>query len=95
MWSTQIACRVALIKRPVYGRQPAALLAAAAADDDYDDNGAGGEATLRKWRRWMKVVFAPHVAASGQGLDGAAEFLVNNGGLKYVQRKDTKKARTS
>ncbi|KAK0386421.1 hypothetical protein NLU13_6258 [Sarocladium strictum] len=95
VWSTQIACRIALIKRPVYGRPPAALLAAAAAGDDYDDGGASGEATLRKWRRWMKVVFATHVPASGQGLHGAAEFLVNNGGLKFVPRKDVKKARTS
>jgi DNA repair protein RAD57 len=91
VWSTQIACRVALIKRPVYGRSPAALLAAAA--EDQDDGEAGTEATLRKWRRWMKVVFAPHCAASGQGLDGAPEFLVNNGGLKFVAKKDAKRTR--
>lgn len=92
VWSTQIACRIALIKRPVYGR-PALAAINAAAMDEYEEGQAGAEATLRRWRRWMKVVFAPHVGESGQGLEGAVEFMVNNGGLKMVPPKEVKKAR--
>lgn len=80
VWTTQIACRIALFKRPVYG-----LPRRVAAPVEADDDGDVGEATLKNWRRWMKVVFAPHVAASPQGLDGAAEFEVTMGGLKAVK----------
>ncbi|KAJ6439629.1 DNA repair protein rhp57 [Purpureocillium lavendulum] len=85
VWSTQISCRVALSKRPVYGRPR--RVAAPLHADDYDDGDdiAAREPTLKAWRRWMKVVFAPHVAASGQGLDGATEFEVTMGGLKSVK----------
>lgn len=85
VWSTQIACRIALFKRPVYGqpsRTGPPLMA-----DDYDEGGTT-EATLRVWRRWMKVVFAPHAKASGQGADGAVEFEITLGGLKAVKPKD-------
>ncbi len=34
----------------------------------------------------MKTVFAPHVAASGQGLEGAVEFEVTNAGLRAVTK---------
>lgn len=78
VWSTQIAARVALLKRPVYGRK-----------DIIEDEETGGVA-LRNWRRWMKVVFAPHVPGTGQGLEGAVEFEVNMGGLKSTD-KDKKK----
>ena len=71
IWTTQISCRIALIKMPVYG--PGLV-----ADEENDR----GEPVLRKWRRWMKVVFAPHVAASGPGLDGAVEFEIKGEGLR-------------
>ncbi|KAJ4153696.1 hypothetical protein LMH87_010171 [Akanthomyces muscarius] len=89
VWSTQIACRVALFKRPVYGR-PRRVAAPLDANGDYDDGGADREPTLKSWRRWMKVVFAPHVAASGQGIVDAAEFEVNAGGLKGVIKDHVK-----
>lgn len=88
VWTTQIACRIALFKRPVYGRPR--QIAPSIAADDYDTE--VGQPTLRSWRRWMKVVFAPHVASSGQGVEGAQEFEVTMGGLKGVQAK-IKKAR--
>ncbi|UNI20197.1 DNA repair protein rhp57 [Purpureocillium takamizusanense] len=93
VWSTQISCRVALFKRPVYGRPR--RVAAPLHADDYDDGDdvASREPTLKAWRRWMKVVFAPHVAASGRGMDGAAEFEVNMGGLKSVKPKAKLKAK--
>lgn len=76
IWTTQIACRIALIKRPVYG--PGILA---------DEENERGEPVLRKWRRWMKVVFAPHVAPSGPGLDGAVEFEIKGEGMKAVKKK--------
>ncbi|KAJ4315133.1 DNA repair protein rhp57 [Fusarium piperis] len=84
VWSTQIACRIALFKRPVYGRSRQA--APIDADDDIDLLAP----TLKGWRRWMKVVFASHTAPTGQGLDNAVEFEVTMGGLKSV---DVKKAK--
>ncbi|KAJ4237339.1 DNA repair protein rhp57 [Fusarium solani] len=84
VWSTQIACRIALFKRPVYGRSRQA------APIDADDDSDLLAPTLKGWRRWMKVVFASHTAPTGQGLDNAVEFEVTMGGLKSV---DVKKAK--
>ncbi|KAG0647938.1 DNA repair protein [Hyphodiscus hymeniophilus] len=75
IWTTQISCRIALIKRPVYG--PGLV-----ADEDNDR----GEPVLRKWRRWMKVVFAPHAAVSGPGLDDAVEFEIRGDGLRAKKK---------
>ncbi|KAI1405499.1 DNA repair protein RAD57 [Hypoxylon fuscum] len=76
VWSTQVAARVALFKRPVYGRK-----------EVLEDEEGQSTTTLRNWCRWMKVVFAPHVAGTGPGLDGAVEFEVTMGGLKAVGKK--------
>jgi DNA repair protein RAD57 len=76
IWTTQIACRIALIKKPVYGP---GLVA--------DEDNERGEPVLRKWRRWMKVVFAPHVTASGPGFQGAVEFEIKGMGISAVQKK--------
>ncbi|CEI64546.1 hypothetical protein FVEN_g11678 [Fusarium venenatum] len=84
VWSTQIACRVALFKRPVFGR---IRQAGPLTTEDDSDLAAP---TLRGWRRWMKVVFAPHTPSTGQGLHGAIEFEVTMGGLKSVQSQKTK-----
>ncbi|KAI9158389.1 DNA repair protein rhp57 [Paramyrothecium foliicola] len=81
VWSTQIAARIALFKRPVYGTTTRMAAPLQADDDDPD----AGMPTLRSWRRWMKVVFAPHVAASGPGVSGAVEFEITMGGLKGLQ----------
>jgi DNA repair protein RAD57 len=74
VWTTQIACRIALIKRPVYGR------AIVVEEEDVP--------SLRRWRRWMKVVFAPHARESGAGLRGAVEFEIKGEGLRAVKRVD-------
>ncbi|KAI1655769.1 DNA repair protein RAD57 [Daldinia decipiens] len=79
IWSTQIAARLALFKRPVYGRR-----------EVLDDEDGESTTMLRNWRRWMKVVFAPHVPGTGPGLDGAVEFEVTMGGLRGVDRKKKK-----
>lgn len=85
VWATQVACRIALYKAPRYGRSKYA--------EDNNDDGVNGRAvvgmpTLKSWRRWLKVVFAPHVAATGPGLEGATEFEIYMGGLKGVVVKD-------
>ncbi len=76
IWTTQIACRITLIKQPVYGH-------VLVSDEDTER----GEPVLRRWRRWMKVVFAPHVAPSGPGLKGAVEFEIKGEGIRAVQKK--------
>ena len=76
IWTNQISCRIALIKRPVYG--PGLV-----ADEENDR----GEPVLRKWRRWMKVVFAPHAASSGPGVQDAVEFEIKGEGLAAVKKK--------
>lgn len=94
VWSTQIACRIALFKSPVYGMPTRTAPPVMA--DDYDDINDGGDertGTLRAWRRWMKVVFAPHVKSSGQGVESATEFEITMGGLKVV-KKQSKSAAT-
>ncbi|KAI1765845.1 DNA repair protein RAD57 [Hypoxylon sp. FL1150] len=83
VWTTQVAARVALLKRPAYGRK-----------EVLDDEEGQSTTTLRNWRRWMKVVFAPHVAGAGPGLDGTVEFEVTMGGLRAIDRKEKKKAKT-
>lgn len=88
VWATQVACRIALYKAPRYGRSKYA--------QDDDDVGGGGGAvagmpTLKSWRRWLKVVFAPHIAAAGPGVEGATEFEINMGGLQGVVKEQEKK----
>ncbi|KAH7367883.1 DNA repair protein RAD57 [Plectosphaerella cucumerina] len=76
IWCTQIACRITLLKQPVYEIQP------------HDDPDESGLPSLSKWRRWMKVVFAPHVQETGQGTEGAVEFAVTPGGLKGMVQEE-------
>ncbi|RDL38542.1 uncharacterized protein BP5553_02882 [Venustampulla echinocandica] len=75
IWTTQIACRIALIKKPVYGPGLAA-----------DEENEAGELVLRRWRRWMKVVFAPHAKASGPRLRDAVEFEIRGDGVRAVEK---------
>lgn len=72
VWTTQIAGRIALFRRPVplRRRRPVQPLSSSSA----------GIAT--GWERLMKVVFAPHVAGTGPGLEGAVRFEVWMGGLR-------------
>lgn len=80
VWATQVACRIALFKAPRYGRTRFA--------EDEDDVG-GGSTTLKTWRRWAKVVYAPHAPPGGPGREGAVEFEIGMGGIRSVVRKVT------
>lgn len=74
VWANQIACRVALIKEEAYDRTGGTA----------GREGEGrAEWTAKKWRRWMRVVFAPWVAGCGEG-DKGVEFEVWAGGVKAV-----------
>ncbi|KAG9241768.1 P-loop containing nucleoside triphosphate hydrolase protein [Calycina marina] len=75
IWTTQIACRIALVKKPVYDQGRMA-----------DQENERGEPVLRTWRRWMKFVFAPHARASGPGLGGAVGFEIQGEGVRAVVR---------
>ncbi|KAH8167015.1 hypothetical protein CIB48_g1239 [Xylaria polymorpha] len=86
VWSTQIAARVALFRRPAYGRKVVV---------GDDDEIAIAAPYVKSWRRWMKVVFAPHVPGTGPGLEGAVEFEVVAGGLKGVERAKNKKVKST
>ena len=77
IWTTQIACRIALIKRPVYGPGRVA-----------DEENERGEPVLTKWRRWLKVVFAPHAGPSRPGLAGGVEFEIKGEGIHSVKVKE-------
>ncbi|PKS09733.1 hypothetical protein jhhlp_004354 [Lomentospora prolificans] len=85
VWSTQIACRIALFRKPIYGIPKLA-------DEDGADGRPIGEEdgdrfvpTQTGWKRWMKVVFAPHAQASGQGLAQAVRYEVTMGGLRALE----------
>jgi DNA repair protein RAD57 len=76
VWTAQIACRIALIKQPIYE-----------ADITGDGETQRGEPVLKKWRRWLKVVFAPWTAPSGTGLEGAVEFEITGAGVRAVVKE--------
>lgn len=81
IWTTQIACRIALIKKPVYGR---GILS---------EEGEHGEPVLKRWRRWAKVVFAPHAPSTGPGLETAVEVEILGKGLFAVEKKSDEEDR--
>jgi DNA repair protein RAD57 len=81
VWSTQIACRIALFRRAVYSTAR------------LEEDGETLLPTQMGWKRWMKVVFAGYAPASGPGVGGAVEFEVTMGGLRGAgnqkERDDT------
>ena len=79
VWANQITCRIALFK----GRDDGG---AGIRDGAGAFEGIGGaEWNLRRWRRWMRVVFAPWVAGTGERDDGV-EFEVWSGGVRAIKR---------
>ncbi|KAH0542616.1 hypothetical protein FGG08_003024 [Glutinoglossum americanum] len=69
-WTNCLSARIALIKEPVYGGADAV------------DGEVGGEKELLRWRRWMKIVFAPW-AEGGRGTE--VEFVITTGGVKATE----------
>ncbi|KAI1816405.1 DNA repair protein RAD57 [Poronia punctata] len=84
VWSTQIAVRIALFRRPVVGRKE--RLSLLAVDDDETET-TEGPIIIKSWQRYMKVVFAPHVPGAGPGLRDAVEFDVVAAGVRGKEKK--------
>ncbi|KAH6621089.1 P-loop containing nucleoside triphosphate hydrolase protein [Chaetomium sp. MPI-SDFR-AT-0129] len=78
VWTTQIAIRVALFRRPVSTWR---MMQNTTAPGGGGGTGGGGWSTAG-WERLMKVVFAAHVGETGPGLEGAVGFEVWMGGLR-------------
>lgn len=78
VWTNQLSARIALLKRPVYGSRP--LIVTVNGEDQFNDE----EVQISKWRRWMKVVFAPWAPPSeGRGI----EYEISPRGLRHIQTK--------
>ena len=77
VWANQISCRIALVKERDYG-------SAGTGEGEVAVEGIGGaEWSSRRWRRWMRVVFAPWVKCTGEKEKGI-EFEIWNGGVRAV-----------
>ena len=76
VWANQIACRITLVKERDYG-------SAGNGEGEIAVEGIGGaEWNSRRWRRWMRLVFAPWVEGTGDGV----EFEVWSGGVRSVDK---------
>lgn len=79
VWANQIACRIALVKERDSGN-------AGLGEGEVAVQGIGGaEWNSRRWRRWLRVVFAPWVQGTGEGGKGM-EFEVWTGGVRAVDK---------
>ncbi|KAF2491552.1 P-loop containing nucleoside triphosphate hydrolase protein [Lophium mytilinum] len=78
VWANQISSRLALIKEPVYNTQP--LVTTTNGQDTWTD----GEKEIVKWRRWLKVVFAPWAAPTDAV---GVEFEILGTGLRHVAQE--------
>jgi len=77
VWTNQIACRIALIKDRDYGN-------AGTGEGEVHVGVVGGaEWNPRRWRRWLRVAFAPWVEATADG-DMGVEFEVCSDGVRAV-----------
>lgn len=63
------------MKRPVYGIGVVP-----------DQETERGEPVLRRWRRWMRVVFAPWAASSPAGRNGGVEFEITAMGIRALDK---------
>ena len=95
VWANQITCRIALIKEPQYGapskREAAYEQSAAGGEDQGKKSGTENKEEEESvewspvhWRRWMRVVYAPWVRATGESERGV-EFELWAGGIREVQ----------
>ncbi|PVI08651.1 P-loop containing nucleoside triphosphate hydrolase protein [Periconia macrospinosa] len=78
VWTNQIACRIALIKKPVLSSRP--LVVTVNGKEEWNEE----ESSILKWRRWFKVVFAPWAPPSqGRGV----EYEVLQSGVSHISTK--------
>lgn len=99
VWANQITCRIALIKEPQYDtprKREAAYEASAAGEEVHWGTEKKGDVESVKWspihwRRWMRVVYAPWVRATGESEMGV-EFEICAEGIRELQPDSLKKA---
>ncbi|KAH7393051.1 DNA repair protein rhp57 [Pyrenochaeta sp. MPI-SDFR-AT-0127] len=78
VWTNQLACRIALIKHPVYSNRP--LIHTVNGEDQWNEE----ENHISKWRRWFKLVFATWAPPSdGRGI----EFEIQKSGIRHVTKE--------
>ncbi|KAL9099881.1 MAG: hypothetical protein Q9163_004673 [Psora crenata] len=76
-WANQIACRVALVKAPALaGRADGGELAG-------KSQGGGAQGAPTKWKRWMRLVYAPWAKPTAEGNVGV-EFEIWAGGVRAL-----------
>ena len=96
VWANQIACRIALIKetasvnrversRQEQGGMPSMAEVLSSVDRAGPSQG-GATWAPKKWRRWVRVVFAPWVRGAGSGEEGV-EIEVWMGGVRSIVGK--------
>ena len=79
VWANQIACRIALVKETDYG-------SVGTGEGELPAVGIGDpEWNSRRWRRWMRLVFAPWVKGTGEREKGV-EFEVWGGGIRAINK---------
>lgn len=79
VWANQITCRIALVKVRDGGG------AGIGEGAGYPEGSGGAEWNLRRWRRWMRVVFTPWVAGTEERHEGV-EFEIWSGGVRAIKR---------
>lgn len=79
VWTNQLACRIALLKRPVYASRP--FVVNVNGEDQWNEE----ENHISRWRRWFKVVFCPWAPPSE---DRGVEFEVLKSGVSHVSKEE-------
>ena len=80
VWANQISCRIALLKERGYDST-----ATVGDDAGRREIGGGADWAPRKWRRWMRVAFAPWAQGTSDQETGV-EFEIWGGGVRSVKQ---------
>lgn len=78
VWTNQIACRIALIKERDYGN-------AGTSEGESNTNLGKAEWSSRRWRRYMKLVFAPWAGHGASEAEDGIEFEIWSGGVRAIK----------
>ena len=82
VWTNQISARIVLVRERVSGDPGIGKGEVSAGLID------GADWNARRWRRWMRVAFAPWVEATAEQ-DMGVEFEIWAGGVRAVEQKPT------
>lgn len=81
VWTNQLACRIALIKKPVFNNRGPLVVTV----DGQDQWNEQEETHVSKWRRWFKIVFAPWTPPTvARGI----EFEITGQGIRAVVKDE-------